>query len=58
MGNLFGNFETKIIRTLSSQLDVLQAKKKQEKQDELEKALVVFYSKCRVVQRFEGMSYI
>ena len=58
MGNLFGNFETKIIRTLSSQLDVLQAKKKQEKQDELEKALVVFYSKCRKKHAFEGMSYI
>ena len=45
IGNLFENFKTDILSTLSSQLDVLQAKKKQEKQDELEKALAVFCSK-------------
>ena len=47
MGNLFENFKIDILSTLSSQLDVLQAKKKLEKQDELEKAFAVFYSKCR-----------
>lgn len=31
MGNLFENFKTNILSTLSFQLDVLQAKKKQEK---------------------------
>jgi len=31
MGNLFENFKIDIIRTLSSQLDVFQAKKKLEK---------------------------
>jgi len=44
MGNLFENFKTDIFNTFPSQLDVFQAKKKQE---EVEKALVVFYSICR-----------
>lgn len=44
MGNLFENFKTDILSTLPSQLDVLQAKKKQE---EVEKALAMFCSKCR-----------
>lgn len=47
MGNLFENFKTDILRTLSSQLDVLQVKKKHEKHEELEKALSMFCSKCR-----------
>ena len=47
MSNLFENFKTDILSTLSSQLDVLYVKKKQEKQEELEKALVMFCSKCR-----------
>ena len=42
MGNSFENFKTDILSTFSSQLVVFQAKNKQEKQDELEKALAVF----------------
>src|SRR5690606_28334457 len=41
MGKLFENFKTDILSTLSSQLDVLQVKKTQENQEELEKSLVV-----------------
>jgi len=56
MGNLFENFKIDILSALSSQLDFLQVKKKQEKNEELEKSLVVFSSKMKEETCLEGMS--
>jgi hypothetical protein len=44
IGNLFENFKTDIIRSFSSQLDVLQEKQKHE---EAKKELSILLSKCR-----------
>lgn len=44
INNLLENFKTDIMRSLSSQLDELQIKKKH---DEIEKAVSIFYPECR-----------
>eukprot|EP00253_Pinus_taeda_P005000 PITA_05000 len=44
IGNLFENFKTNILGTLTTQLDVLQAK---QKQMEAEQNLVIFCPRCR-----------
>eukprot|EP00253_Pinus_taeda_P033127 PITA_33127 len=44
IGNLFENFKTDILGTLTTQLDVLQAK---QKQMEAEQNLAIFYPRCR-----------
>ena len=43
-GNLLESFKTDILSSLSSQLDVLQEKKRQEEEDQ---SLVIFCPKCR-----------
>lgn len=47
MSNLFENLKTNILSTLSSRLDVLETKSKQEKHKALEKTMAVFCPKCR-----------
>ena len=44
IGNLLEGFKTNIPSSSSSQLDALQAKKRQEEEDQ---SLVIFYPKCR-----------
>jgi hypothetical protein len=44
VGNLLENFKTDILSTLTTQLDVLQAKQKQTK---VEHTLAIFFHRCR-----------
>ena len=55
IGNLLEDFKTNILGTLKTQLNIMQAKQKQE---EVEQNLVIFYPKCRKKKNHKNVCWI